>query len=88
MPVGTVLAFFTSACAAARSDALTAEPLVPANAVLAADADAAPVVAVAAAGVLDVVDGELELAEELQAASANAAAAAATPAPAHLLDLT
>jgi hypothetical protein len=82
MPVGTVLADLTRAWAAARADELTAEPSVPADAVLAADADAAPVVAAGAA------DNELELAAELQAASAKAAAAAATPAPANLLDLT
>jgi hypothetical protein len=55
---------------------------VPADAVLAADADATPVLAAGAAG------DELELADELQAARAKAAAAAATPAPANLLDLT
>jgi hypothetical protein len=54
---------------------------VPADAVLAADADAAPEVAAAGAA-----DGELELADELQAASAKAATA--RPAPANLLDLT
>ena len=81
-----VLADFTVAWAAARADAVTAEPSVPADAVLAADADAAPVLA---AGALDDgADGELELADELQAARAKAAAAAATPAPANLLDLT
>ena len=87
MPVGTVLADFTVAWAAERADALTAEPSVPADAVLAADADAAPVLA---AGALDdgAADGELELADELQAARAKAAAAAATPTPANLLDLT
>jgi len=82
MPVGTVLADFTAAWAAAREDALTAEPSVPADAVLAADADAAPVLAAGA------LDDEPELADELQAARAKAAAAAATPAPANLLDLT
>ena len=81
MPVGTVLADFTVAWAAERADALTADPSVPADAVLAADADATPVLAAGAA------DEELELADELQAARAKAAAAAA-PTPANFLDLT
>ena len=58
---------------------------MPADAVLAADADAAPVLA---AGAEDAEDDELELADELQAARAKAAAAVATPTPANLLDLT
>jgi hypothetical protein len=77
MPVGIVDADFTVAWAAARADALTPVASVPAVAV--PDADEAPVVAGAAGD-------ELELAAELQAASARRAAA--RPAPANLLDFT
>ena len=75
MPVGTVLADFTVAWAAERADALTADPSVPADAVLAADADATPVLAAGAA------DDELELADELQAARAKAAVRRRPPRP-------
>jgi hypothetical protein len=71
-------AVFTVAWAAARAEALTPVASVPALAVL--DADEAPVVAAGPA------DDELELAAELQAASARRATAA--PAPANLLDFT
>jgi hypothetical protein len=78
MPVGIVEADFTVAWAAARADALTPVASVPALAVL--DADVPALVAAGAPA------DELELAAELQAASARRAASA--PAPAHLLDFT
>jgi hypothetical protein len=77
-------ALATAAWAAASADALTPEPATAADAVLEAglEADAAPELVVAAGA----VDDELELPDELQAASAKRAAA--TPAPANLLDFT
>jgi hypothetical protein len=76
--VGIVLADFTVASAAARVDELTPPP-----AVAAVDAPAVPP---AVDALDDAVGDELELAAELQAASAKTAAA--KPAPANLLDLT